>query len=73
MSYAVSIMLLCLLSLPSGAMEARTEGRGPCAADIEKFCKDVQPGGGRIIKCLKEHEVQLSAGCKEQLEQRKPR
>jgi hypothetical protein len=35
-----------------------------CKADAEKFCKDVKPGGGRIMKCLKEHEAELSEGCK---------
>ncbi len=65
MNYAVGIMLLCLLSLPLGAIEARAQERGPCAADIAKFCKDVQPGEGRIVKCLKEHENELSTACRE--------
>ena len=38
--------------------------QGPCADDIAKFCKDVQPGHGRIVKCMKEHENELSPGCK---------
>jgi hypothetical protein len=38
--------------------------KGPCAGDIEQFCKDVQPGQGRIVKCMKEHEKDLSPGCK---------
>ena len=36
----------------------------PCKADIEKFCKDVTPGGGRIMACLKAYEDKLSEGCK---------
>jgi Cysteine rich repeat len=36
-----------------------------CAEDIQKFCKDIQPGGGRIAKCLKEHACDLSSACKE--------
>lgn len=39
-------------------------GGGACKADAEKFCKDVQPGGGRVMKCLKEHDAELSAECK---------
>jgi hypothetical protein len=36
-----------------------------CAEDIQKFCKDIRPGGGRIAKCLKEHACDLSPACKE--------
>ena len=46
-------------------MKAAIKGaKDDCAADAEKFCKDVKKGGGRIIKCLKEHEAQLSEECK---------
>jgi len=38
---------------------------GPCAGDVEKFCKSVESGGGSVAKCLKEHENELSAACKE--------
>jgi len=36
---------------------------GPCKSDIEKLCKDVQPGEGRVMKCLNDHEAELSAEC----------
>ena len=38
---------------------------GPCKDDYQKFCKDVKPGGGAIMKCMKEHEADLSQGCKD--------
>ena len=41
------------------------EAQWTCAEDIQKFCKDIQPGGGRIAKCLKEHACDLSPACKE--------
>jgi hypothetical protein len=34
-----------------------------CADDIEKYCKEIKPGGGRLLKCLKEHETALSPSC----------
>jgi hypothetical protein len=41
----------------------------PCAEDLANFCKDVRPGGGRIISCLKEHESELTPVCKDKLEE----
>jgi len=35
-----------------------------CDADAEKFCKDTEQGGGRILTCLKFNEAELSAACK---------
>ncbi|MBI1815719.1 MAG: hypothetical protein HYR72_12115 [Deltaproteobacteria bacterium] len=35
-----------------------------CAQDIKRLCKDTQAGAGRIVKCLKEHEAELSTECK---------
>jgi hypothetical protein len=39
------------------------EGRGVCKADIEKFCKDIKPGGGRIWVCLESNGDRLSKEC----------
>jgi hypothetical protein len=36
-----------------------------CADDARKFCSDVQPGGGRIIACLKQNKDSLSDQCKQ--------
>ena len=35
-----------------------------CGADIEKFCKGVKPGGGRIDACLAKNSG-VSAGCRQ--------
>lgn len=38
-----------------------------CADDIDKFCKDVQPGKGNIARCLREHKGELSPECEEEV------
>jgi len=57
----LAIALVCIL-VPglAGAQLA-----GPCAETVSKFCKDVTPGGGRIIKCLAEHREDQSIACKD--------
>lgn len=54
----------CKLHIEAKKAEHK-EAHAKCKADRKKFCKDVKPGEMRIINCLKEHEAELSAGCKE--------
>jgi hypothetical protein len=59
--------LLCLAalstaSLPGHAAEAVKDA---CKQDAHTLCKGIQPGGGRIAACLKEHKDEVSAECKE--------
>ncbi len=49
------------------------EAQRACTVDVEKFCKDVRPGGGRIFKCLGEHTQELSPACKQEIETAKGR
>ncbi|HET6170140.1 MAG TPA: cysteine rich repeat-containing protein, partial [Terracidiphilus sp.] len=39
--------------------------RAACAEDAQKLCAGVQPGGGRMVACLKEHKDSLSDRCKQ--------
>ena len=56
---------ICVILMATPKTSA--EGKGPCAEDVVKFCKDVKPGEGNIVKCTKEHAQELSPGCKESL------
>jgi hypothetical protein len=38
-----------------------------CAGDREKFCSHTPPGGGRVVVCLRQHESELSEGCRHAL------
>ncbi len=39
--------------------------RAGCSADAQRFCANVEPGGGRIIACLKANKDSLSDQCKQ--------
>jgi hypothetical protein len=43
--------------------------RAGCADDAQKFCANVEPGGGRIVQCLKDHKDSLSDKCKQAAQQ----
>jgi hypothetical protein len=59
-AFFVAVMFLGITSV---AQSQEVTKRGPCKGDIEKFCKDVKPGRGRIINCLRQHETELSVDC----------
>jgi hypothetical protein len=35
-----------------------------CRTDYERYCHDVQPGGGRILGCLSANAEKLSPACR---------
>jgi len=63
-------LLAAALSVAAPCTRAEEGGGAPgaCRADFDRFCKGVEPGGGRIIRCMKEHHDQLSDGCRKELE-----
>jgi hypothetical protein len=65
-------LVLSFVSFALFAQEAVEEksAEKPCKEDREKLCKDVKPGQGRIIKCLKENEDKLSPVCKSHFEKK---
>ena len=48
------------VSAEKGIIETFTEG---CKADIEKYCKDVKPGDGRVLACLYANSEKISPRC----------
>src|SRR5208282_4300356 len=43
--------------------------RAGCTDDAKKLCAGVQPGGGRILACLKDHKDSLSDQCRQAAQQ----
>ncbi len=63
-SFFVAAMFLGVTSV---AQSQEVNKTGPCKDDIEKFCKDVKPGQGRMLECMREHENRLSQSCKDHI------
>jgi hypothetical protein len=55
-------------SAPAAAQMA-----GPCTETVARHCKDVTPGGGRIMKCLDAHRDDQSIACRDWLDGQKER
>jgi len=69
-AFAVIAAALATGALAQGKAE---KGEGPCREDAKKFCGNVQPGGGRIARCMKENEAQLSPACQSAMKQAEQR
>ena len=69
MAYEHKLSEKCKLGIMEAAMSIRMGAAAinysvrACEADADKFCLDVQPGEGRMIRCLKEHETEVSEAC----------
>jgi hypothetical protein len=66
-----SLTLLLVVCAATVALSAQADNqpslaaiRAACAEDAQKLCAGVQPGGGRIVACLKEHKDSLSDRCR---------
>ena len=60
---AVTLSLRALVSAAPNALAQQAAAMKYCKADFERLCPGVQPGGGRIIGCLKAHKEEVSIGC----------
>ena len=58
-----SLLSLGALSLAGSALAQAPDPMAMCKSDVERLCPGVQPGGGRIVGCLKEHKMEMSVGC----------
>jgi hypothetical protein len=60
---ASALSLAALVCAQSSALAQQAEAMKYCKADVARLCPGVQPGGGRIIGCLKAHKEEMSIGC----------
>jgi hypothetical protein len=55
-------ILEAALSIKMGA-EALDYSISACEADVDAHCREVQPGEGRIVSCIKANESRVSKEC----------
>jgi hypothetical protein len=81
MRISIAFVLLVALSAPVYAVEAPARDSGAaarereaqprvCHDDIQKYCGQVKPGGGRLARCMKENDKSLSPACKAEMEKK---
>jgi hypothetical protein len=69
-SLAVALLIVLANQHAVHAQGATGKARGAlaaCKADADRICPGVEPGGGRLIGCLKEHENDVTIGCAKEL------
>ena len=76
-AFSAALALAASLALAGAASAQGAQGGGgmsatrqACQADMQKLCNGVQPGGGRIMQCFKQHKDELSAPCKAAIAER---
>jgi hypothetical protein len=70
--YAVlGVWLAFELIAPEHSATAADVLSGPCKQDVMRYCKDVKPGSGRTLRCIKRNEERLSPECKAHRELKK--
>jgi len=70
---AIAVLLAALVTPACAALAqtadtaapppSRTEMRRACAADYQRLCSHVRPGGGALRQCFTDHAADLSPAC----------
>ena len=61
----VTVSFARFAAAQAGSQPSLDAIRAACTDDAQRLCAGVQPGGGRIVACLKEHKDSLSDRCKQ--------
>jgi len=66
-SILFSMSCIALADAPGGPGKDHEGGwaKGACKADMDKFCSGMQ--GDKVHDCMKQHEADLSQGCKDNI------
>lgn len=59
--------------MQGGMKEGKHKMQEACGADIKQFCPNIEHGGGRIVRCLEQHQKEVSVACNQLLEKHESR
>ncbi|MEP9375626.1 cysteine rich repeat-containing protein [Aquabacter sp. CN5-332] len=66
--YTVALALVSATLLGGAASAQQSDLMTYCKADVQRLCKGVPPGDGRLMACLQAHSKQMSVGCAQALQ-----
>jgi hypothetical protein len=64
MPFSRTLTIAVIALVPTLALAEPGPLQGACKNDMKALCGSIQPGGGRLRDCMKEHRSQLSDTCK---------
>lgn len=68
----LAVLVVAAFALSAGAALAAGPN-DPCDPDLKRLCPDVAPGGGNLLRCLREHQDEVAPACRAEMERRKGR
>ena len=71
MSRITCLAAAMILATHAAAAQPSAAVRQACEPDYHRLCAGITPGGGRIIKCLLDHNGDLAPECRAALQQRR--
>jgi hypothetical protein len=64
----LALLLAITIAAGAAACAKRTpSGLEPCSGELETLCSKVDPGAGRLLACLGEHDAELSPACRQRV------
>lgn len=63
MKRTVLLMAITLITVGAQAKDDRKDELAACRADMEKHCRNVEPGEGRQMKCMYDLRDKLQPAC----------
>lgn len=62
-SFCAALIFSVIPAVALAQGEARIKVRTACAADIQKFCPNIERGKGQMRACLDQNQTSLSSEC----------